>query len=175
MEQEFLLNEDMLWDYADGFLSREEKMRVDEYLHLNPEYRRRLDAILAEKKSLAALPLDRPSTGFADRVMAAWVAEQTGNRQGAADRGKDWIIYAIAGVMGVFILLPILLILFSAGSIGPAVIPQEYIPPAQSIPWGEIFTHPAMRFGLPLALLFVSFRFLDQYLHQKKLLVRLQA
>lgn len=174
MEQPFLLTDDMLWDYADGFLSPEEKIRVDEYLRSHSEHRSRLDAILAEKRSLAALPMERPVTGFADRVMAAWVAEQTSSRQHAADRGKDWMIYAIAGAMGFFMLLPILLMIISAASLGTDVVPAEYLP-TQAIPWGEMFTHPAMKFGLPLVLLFFCFRFLDQYLQQKKVLARLQA
>lgn len=165
----------MLWDYADGFLSPEEKIRVDEYLHGNPEHRSRLDAIMAEKRMLAALPTERPDIGFADRVMAAWVAEQTGHRQLSADRGKDWIIYAIAVAMGVFMLLPILLIFFSAASIGTEVVPSEYLPQTPAIRWADIFTHPVMRFGMPLVLLFFCFRFLDQYLQQKKVLARLQA
>ena len=75
MENNFLLTEDMLWDYADGFLPQEEKMQVDAYLRRHPEHQSMLDTILAEKKAFAALPMDRPKPGFTDRVMAAWVAE----------------------------------------------------------------------------------------------------
>ncbi|MCC6279103.1 MAG: hypothetical protein IT262_00780 [Saprospiraceae bacterium] len=169
MDNNFLLTDDMLWDYADGFLAREEKMQVDAYLSQNPEHRSRLDAILAEKRAFSALPLDRPKAGFADLVMAAWVAEQSGNPSLATNKGKDWIIYCIAAAMGFFILLPIVLIIVSAPTVSTDIIPAEYIPQAPAIPWVKIFTSPIMRFGMPLTLLFFCFRFLDQYLQQKKM------
>ena len=175
MENNFLLTEDMLWDYADGFLVPEERMQVDAYLRQHPEHQSRLDTILAEKRVFAALPLDRPKAGFADRVMAAWVAEQSGNRSLAPQKGRDWIIYCIAAAMGIFMLLPIVLIAISAPTIGTDIIPAEYLPQTPVIPWVKIFTSPVMRFGLPLSLLFFCFRFLDQYLQQKKMLERLQA
>lgn len=175
MEQPFVLTEDMLWDYADGFLSPEEKMRVDAYLQQHPEQAPRLDAITAEKKLFAALPTERPNAGFADRVMAAWVSEQAGSRQMAATPGKDWIIYSIAAAMGLFLVLPILLIFFSNPAGATDVIPAEYMPQTPVIPWAEIFSGPVLRFGVPLALMLFSFRFLDQYLQQKKMLAKLQA
>lgn len=175
MENNFLLTEDMLWDYADGFLPQEEKMQVDAYLRRHPEHQSRLDAILGEKNAFAALPMDRPKPGFADRVMAAWVVEQSANPSLSSEKGKDWIIYGIAAAMGFFILLPIVLLAISAPAISIDMIPAEYIPETPVIPWGKLFTSPAMRFGLPLTLLFFCFRFLDQYLQQKKMLVRLQA
>ena len=175
MENNFLLTEDMLWDYADGFLAQEDKMKVDAYLRQYPEQQARLDVILNEKRGFAALPLERPKAGFADRVMAAWVAEQTGSPSVAPDKGKDWIIYCIAAAMGFFILLPIVLIAISAPANATDIIPAEYMPQAPVVPWGKIFTGPVMRFGLPLTLLFFCFRFLDQYLQQKKMLERLRA
>lgn len=175
MEQKFLLTEDMLWDYADGFLSSEEKIRVDEYLRQSPEYQSMLDTILAEKRAMRAVPSERPSAGFADSVMAAWVAEQVGQRQLSGDKGKDWIAYAIAIAMGTFIFLPIVLMLFSAGSGNIEAVPVPYLQKTPNIPWATIFTHPAMRIGLPLMLVYFSFRFLDQYLQQKKLLARLHV
>lgn len=165
----------MLWDYADGFLSPEEKRQVDEYLQQHHEEMPRLDAILAEKKHFTALPPERPNAGFADRVMAAWVSEQAGSRQFVAPKGKDWIIYSIAVAMGLFLLLPILMIFLSAPASATDVIPAQYMPQTPVIPWAGIFTSPVMRFGLPLVLLFFSFRLLDQYLQQKKMLAKLQA
>ena len=175
MEQPFVLTEDMLWDYADGFLSPEEKTRVHEYLLLHPEQMSRLDAIADEKRRFASLPTERPNAGFADRVMAAWVSEQAGSRQIVAGKGKDWVVYSIAAAMGLFLLLPILLIFISAPASATDLIPAEYLPQTPTIPWTEIFASPVMRFGMPLVLLFFSFRFLDQYLQQKKMLAKLQA
>jgi hypothetical protein len=169
MDNNFLLSEDMLWDYADGFLDQADKMQVDAYLQLHPEHQSRLDTIVAEKRAFSALPLDRPKSGFADRVMAAWVAEQSGQASLATDKGKDWIIYCIAAAMGFFILLPIILMAISAPAMSTDIIPAEYIPEVPAIPWGKIFTSPVMRIGLPLTLLFFCFRFLDQYLQQKKM------
>lgn len=174
MENNFLLTDDMLWDYADGLLHPEEKVQVDHYLRQHPEHQTRLNTILAEKRAWTALPLDRPNAGFADRVMAAWVAEQSKNPGLVPNKGRDWIIYCIAAAMGFFILLPIVLLLLAAPS-NMGIISTEYIPQTPVILWGEIFLSPVMRFGLPLTLMFFCFRFFDQYLQHKKMLGRLQA
>ncbi len=173
MEPSFVLTEDMLWDYADGFLSAAEKAQVDDYLRQHPEHHARLDAIMAEKRNFSALALEHPNAGFADRVMAAWATEQGGKTDFSADKSRDWIIYGIGGLLAVFLLLPIAMIFVSAPDAAPMGIdPSSYIP---EIPWEQIFSGPVARFGMPLALLFFAFRFLDQYLQQKKVLAQLQV
>lgn len=175
MENNFLLTEDMLWDFADDLLAPEDRVKVDAYLLQHPEQQARIDAILAEKRVFAALPTEQPNTGFADRVMAAWVSEQARNQSVALNKGKDWIIYSIAAVMGLFVLMPIVLMVISAPAVPTDIIPAQYLPQTQDIPWGKLFTNPIARFALPMALLFFSFRFLDQYLQQKKMLGQLQS
>jgi hypothetical protein len=173
MEPSFELTEDMLWDYADGLLSPAEKTQVDKYLDVHPEQRAMLDAIVAEKRHFSALPLEHPDAGFADRVMAAWATEQSGKTDISSDKSRDWIIYGIGGLLAVFLLLPIAMIFVSAPDAAPMGIdPSSYIP---EIPWEQIFSGPVARFGMPLALLFFAFRFLDQYLQQKKVLAQLQV
>lgn len=173
MEPSFVLTEDMLWDYADGFLSAAEKAQVDDYLRQHPEHHARLDAIMAEKRNFSALALEHPNAGFADRVMAAWATEQGGKTDFSADKSRDWIIYCIGGVLAGILVLLIAMVLASAPESAPMGIePSDYIP---EVPWAKIFSGPIARFGMPLALLFVGFRFLDQYLQQKKVLAQLQV
>ncbi|MBL7780938.1 MAG: hypothetical protein JNM22_06950 [Saprospiraceae bacterium] len=173
MEQSFVLTEDMLWDYADGFLSPVEKAQVDDYLRQHPEQHARLDAIMAEKRNFSALALEHPDAGFADRVLAAWATEQGGKADLSAEKSRDWIAYGIGGLLAGFLFLLIVLIFASAPEATPMGIePTDYIP---SIPWAKIFSSPIARFGMPFALLFVGFRFLDQYLQQKKVLAQWQA
>lgn len=173
MEQSFVLTEDMLWDYADGFLSPAEKAQVEDCLRRTPEHRERLDAIMAEKRNFSALSLEHPDAGFADRVLAAWTAEQAGKADLSADKSRDWIAYGIGGLLTGFLFLLIVLIFNSAPDAAPMGIePTDYIP---EIPWAQIFSGPIARFGMPFALLFVGFRFLDQYLQQKKVLAQWQA
>ena len=128
MENNFLLTEDMLWDYADGFLPQEEKMQVDAYLRRHPEHQSMLDTILAEKKAFAALPMDRPKPGFADRVMAAWVAEQSANPSLSSEKGKDWIIWLIAAVFGLFLITPVVVMVAGAMQLSPEQLPAIAIP-----------------------------------------------
>ena len=91
MENKFLLTDEMLWDYADGFLSPAEKGQVEDYLRGNPEWKARLDMIQAEKRELFSMTLEAPNPGFADRVMAAWAAEQRAPAvcDGLCDRWLD--------------------------------------------------------------------------------------
>lgn len=162
MENNFLLTDNMLWDYADGFLSPEEKKQVDAYLHLHPEWKAHLDAILKDKKAFADLSPDRPDAGFSDRVMAAWTVEHV--RSKATKPGTDWIVRTIAIVFGFFVLVPVFMIIFSAVQISPSELIPFEMPALPQVNWAGIMGHPAMHYTVYLGLTFLFLRLLEKYL-----------
>ncbi|MBK7937462.1 MAG: hypothetical protein IPJ82_10385 [Lewinellaceae bacterium] len=170
MENNFFLTEDILWDYADDFLSAEDKIRVDSYLEQHPEWRERLEAIQAEKRAFSALPLEKPGPAFSDRVMAAWASEQAHARAASAATGKDRIIYLISAVFGMFILSALVM----AGIQGaPAKLPVD-LPQAPAVDWVEIFSNPVFHYGLYLILILLGLKVVDQYLHQRHMLDKMK-
>ena len=93
----FLLNDALLWDYADGLLDPTAKQQVDAYLKQHPEWKARLEMVLAEKKALfGAHALEKPFPGFSDHVMAAWTTGQVEAFAASAKaKGRDWIVYGV--------------------------------------------------------------------------------
>ena len=167
MENKLLLTDDMLWDYADGFLDAAEKQRVENYLRLNPEGQARLETILAEKRELFSLPLESPDPGFADRVMAAWAAEQVHVR--AKAKGKDWIIWLIAGVFGLFLLTPVVVMVVAALQLSPEQVPSIAIPEMPAVDWSFWANNSFLQYGLLLTAVLLGLRFLDKYLQHRRL------
>jgi anti-sigma factor RsiW len=164
MEHNPLLNDDLLWDYADGFLSPEEKAQADDYLQRHPEVRQRLNVIEAEKKALFSLPLEKPNPGFADRVMAAWAVEQVHVRASKSG-GRDWIVMAVAAVFGVFILVPFVLLVGGLLQNG-APEPSFQMPQIPAVDLAPLLSAPFVRYGLYLTLAFLTLRLIDRYLHK---------
>jgi len=167
MENHFLLTDDMLWDYADGFLSDKEKKQVEAYLAQHPEWSIRLETILAEKQELAALPLTAPMHGFSDRVMAAWAAERVQSK--AEAKGDDWIVRLIAVVFGLFILVPTVVMVVAALQLSPAEataidVPQVSLP---AIPVEDWVVSAVVQYGLLLAFVVIGLRFLDKVLQHR--------
>jgi hypothetical protein len=169
MENNNWLNEDLLWDYADDLLAPDDKVKVDAYLRQHPEWQERLNAIMAEKRALFALPLELPRPNFADSVMAAWTAEQV--RVHAADPAKrrDWIIYAIAGVFALFILAPIVTIVVAAMQVSPdALLPANTpIPDVTSIDWSMLLGNSMLHYATYLGLTFVLLRFVEKFVQHR--------
>lgn len=172
MENNFLLTDDLLWDYADGFLTAEEKTRVDAYLRQHPEWRERLDAVLAEKRAFHAMPLEKPRPGFSDKVMAAWAAETHAAYSASGGKGKDWIVYLISAVMGLFICAAFVVAGMQAA---PAQLPVE-LPKvaAYQYEWENIFGNKALQYGLFFVLALITLKFVEKYLEQRKMLERLK-
>lgn len=167
MKDTLMLSDDMLWDYADGFLDAAEKQRVEDYLRLNPEWQARLEIILAEKREMFSLPLESPDPGFADRVMAAWAAEQVHVR--AKAKGRDWMIWLIAGVFGLFLLTPVVVMVVAALQLSPEQIPSIAIPEMPAIDWSIWVNNSFLQYGLLLTIVLVGLRFLDKYLQHRRL------
>ncbi len=166
-----MLTDDLLWDYADDFLTAEEKIRVDAYLRKYPEWQERLDAILVEKRALHAMPLEKPRPGFSDRVMAAWAAE-THAAYTAPGKGKDWIIYLISAVLGLFICTAFVVAGMQAA---PTELPLE-LPKvsAYNYDWSIVFGNQAVQYGLYLVLAVMVLKFVEKYLEQRKMLEKLK-
>lgn len=167
MNNHLLLTDDLLWDYADGFLDAVEKQRVDAYLNQHPEWRARLDLILEEKSALASIPLAKPQVGFSDRVMAAWAAEHV--QTIAKDKGKDWIISAIALVFGLLVCVPFVVMVISVLLSAPVSAPAVTVPKEIFSDWDKVLGSPALQYALYLVLAVSLLRFLERFLQHRKL------
>lgn len=166
MAQENFLNDDLLWDYADGLLSEEQRMQVDALLRLQPEAQLRLDAILAEMRALKALPLGKPDAGFADRVMAAWVGEQALGR--VQKRGNDWIVWSVSLVFSLVVLFTIFSMLYSLIAYGSPELPETVsVPELPQYDLTGVLTHPLFRYGSLLLMSVLFLRLLDKFLYRK--------
>lgn len=159
MENNFLLTDEMLWDYADGFLSEGEKLQVEAYLQQHPEQRSRMDAVMAEKSAFLKMSLEKPRTGFSDRVMAAWVSEQ---HIKVPEKARDWVVSAIAG--GFLLVLTVMAVCTIA--LSPSMEPVS-LPEVPVVDWAGMFDSPAARYALMLVLAFLGLQILDKYLQQR--------
>lgn len=174
MDNHFLLTDDLLWDYADDFLPADEKQRVDAYLRQHPEWQKRLDALLAEKRALRELPLESPRPGFAESVMAAWAVEQVQVNTKVALRKKDWVVYAVTGVFGLFILGAVIaLVVALLQSAAPVELPDTgfSLPSAESV--GSTLNSQAVQYAVLLGLGLTFLVFMEKYFHQRRVLSQL--
>ncbi len=171
MNNNSILNDERLWDYADGLLSGEEKTLVEAYIRQHPEWQERLDALLAEKRAWADLPLEQPDRGFADRVMAAWAAEQVQERAQAAPKKRDWIVYAVAGAFGLLILVPLMTIVLSGLSSAALPVNEIQLPDVSQIT--QLFSQSAVQFASLMGAAIGLLMLLDKYLHQRQAIQQL--
>ncbi|MCC6413728.1 MAG: hypothetical protein IT270_18920 [Saprospiraceae bacterium] len=163
MNNNFQITEDLLWDYADGFLSSEEKHQVEAFLGQHPEWQQRLQAIRGEQQALFNVPMEKPRADFADRVMASWATEMVHNHAKNKAKGRDWIIIAIAAVFGLFILTPIVVMVVAAlQSSAPEVSNQ-----ITSVDWGTLATTPVVQYASYLGLTFLTLRFAEKWFTQR--------
>ena len=171
MENNFILTDDILWDYADGFLGGEEKLRVEAYLRQHPERNSRLEAILAEKRAFSAIPLENPDTGFAQKIMAAWSAEQAPEKAMGVVKGtgRDWILWGIAAAFGLMIAVPFLISPAAVPAEFTFQIPEEYIPRVPTFDWAGFLSSAWLRNTLLLLTAFIGLKILDKYLQVRSL------
>ncbi|HLP93698.1 MAG TPA: hypothetical protein VK168_06655 [Saprospiraceae bacterium] len=171
MEHKFMLTDDLLWDYADGFLSPEETRQVADFLQKHPEYQARLDQIHAEKRAFANLPLENADSGFAQQVMSAWAAEQQPAVATAKNKGNDWIFWAASSVIALLVFLPFLLPSKSAAPAKPLEIPEKWNPQWElpSYDWAGLFGNNTTYFLLLATLALLSLKLLDKYLQVRHL------
>ncbi|MBC7774215.1 MAG: hypothetical protein H7246_02155 [Phycisphaerae bacterium] len=168
MENNFMLTDDLLWDYADGFLEGDEKLRVDAYLRQHPEQQARLEAIMAEKRAFSGLTLEKPNAGFAQQVIAAWAAEQAPAKalQPLKAKGHDWILWGIAAAFGLMIAVPFLMAPTAAPAEFAFRVPEEYIPQIQvpTFDWVGFISSAWLRNTVLLTMAFMGLKILDKYL-----------
>ncbi|MDO8971248.1 MAG: hypothetical protein Q7U74_11205 [Saprospiraceae bacterium] len=173
MENHFMLTDELLWDYADGFLNGEEKLRVEAYLQQNPAQNARLEAILNDKRNFLSLDLERPQNGFAQQVMAAWATEQAAAKIPATAKaaGRDWILWSITAAFGLMILVPFWFSRSAASTGLDLEIPAEYVQQIQvpTVDWTGIFSSAMLQNALLLGLAFMSLKLLDKYLQVRNL------
>lgn len=169
MNNNFMLTDDLLWDYADGLLSAADKNLADAYLRLHPEWQERLDALLAEKRAFASLPLEKPDAGFADRVLAAWASEQVTTR--VVRQEKDWIVYAVAAAFALLVLTPIIVLLATALPALTLQMPELQLPSADQL--GQLLAQPAVYYGALVVVAVTFLMFLEKYFHQRRILADL--
>jgi hypothetical protein len=164
MDNHFLMTDDMLWDYADGLLTAPEKEQVDAYLHQHPEWQSRLDVVLLDRKAFSAFPLDKPDTGFADKVMAAWAVEHVHSK--ATRPGNDWIVRLIAIVFGTFILAPLVMV-FAMATTGGEDTPVRWQLDLPSVDLASWLSHPALHYSLYLVITYLALSLVEKFIRRQ--------
>ena len=176
MENNFLLTEDMLWDYVDDLLNEEDRRMVESYLSQHADQRARVDHIRQEKMALSALPFEKPDRLFADRVLAAWAGEQVQTFAATAPPARrDWVVHAIAASLGVFLLAPLMVLVVVAFQAAPAVpvqLPTVKYPSVDE--FSALMSNQALQFGLIAVPVILSLFLLDKYLHQRRVIDQLR-
>jgi anti-sigma factor RsiW len=175
MKEPFLMTEDLLWDYADGLLDEPTATALLAYLQQHPDWQLQLDTIVADRKALLSMPLDKPRADFSSRVMAAWAMEQM--TQKVRQPRKDWISYGIAALFGLFILGGIAMIIVALAQNAlpetPAVI-ADYTKKINidlnrfNIDFNKVMlllTHPMWQYFLYFGLTFALLHLLDRRLN----------
>ena len=96
-----ILNKEILWDYADDFLTAAEMQEVKTLLAQQPEWQTELESILAEKSLFAQTPLFSPDANFSSQVLEAFQSTQV-VYEAPKYKVLNWLFFA-------FILLNVLL------------------------------------------------------------------
>ena len=113
------------------------------------------------------MPLDKPRAGFADAVMAAWVAEQAHALATVPGKRHDWILFSIAGVMGALLMGALVLGIGMTPAMPALNLPAQYVPQVPVIDWASLLESASLRYGLLLMLAVLTLQFLDKYLQQR--------
>jgi anti-sigma factor RsiW len=169
-----MITEEMLWNYADGLLTEAEKLMVEAHLTQYPEDRVKLEAVLAEKRAFAALPLENPRAGFADGVMAAWAATQAQTLVAKPGKSRDWILVALAVLMGALLLGALLLGIGLAPAMPAVSVPDQYMPQMPVVDWATLLESATLRYGIILTIAVLMLQILDKYLQQRNKLTMAQ-
>lgn len=168
MNTPFILTDDMLWDLADGLLTGPEKIRVEAYLAQNLTATQQFQAILNEKKQLKQQPLEVPQTTFSQQVMAAWVAEQPNlSTQSSANKGRDWIFWALLLALGGVFTIPFWLVA-GANSVPTTLqMPTDYTLELPQVDLSALASLAWLRNLSILVLSYMGLMILDKYLQVK--------
>ncbi|HNG90708.1 MAG TPA: hypothetical protein PK858_10905, partial [Saprospiraceae bacterium] len=157
------INEELLWDYADGLLSPSDHAQLETLLRTDPLWQDRLQEVLALRAQLHAMPLEKPRPGFADAVLAAWATERMEAYQPPPNR--DWMVFGVAGAFTLFIFGALLTVIARMPIPDPADLPLQLphldVPQWDVSRWipSDFSVHPI----LPMALVLITFLLLNQY------------
>lgn len=165
-----MLTDELLWDYADGFLSGDAKTQVENLLKTQPDAQQRLEQIMKEKRAFSGLTLEKPDSDFAKKVMGAWAAEQAPAKRASKAGHKDWIFWGASGILVALMFVPFLLAP-DAPPAEPVRIPEKFIPQV-SVPtydWAGLLNSSSLQFLLMATLALLSLKLLDKYLQVKHL------
>lgn len=165
--QPFILSDDLLWDYVDGLLTDAERKRLEAYLTEHPEWMARLQAVETDRSLLQSVPLEAPPQGFASGVMGAWNSLLTPTVE-----SPDWIIRGIGAVFGLFILLPLVILIFNGLHIKNSVFS---VPGMPSVDWLALFSHPVLQYGLYFGFTLLALRLLSAVLSQYRVMHKMMV
>ncbi|MFN0016338.1 MAG: anti-sigma factor family protein [Saprospiraceae bacterium] len=173
MNSTFFLTDDILWDYADGFLDASQQQEVEKHLRLHPEWQTHLQAILDEKREMSSLPLETPKPGFADRVMAAWAAEHV--TKTVQSKSNDWVVRCIALAFVLFILAPAILMIVAALRMPATQIPGIDLPQVSlpAVEWSALFGSSFLQIGFLLVFVFFALRLFEKMVLQRLVVQKL--
>ena len=154
MKEQFQINEEMLWDYADGLLPEAETAFVRDVLESSEQWSAVLADIQAQKQLFSELPKQSPRMGFSANVMAAWNSEQSKVAQRRAK--KDHLLQGVFWFMGTMLvgwLLIFVYALFRSGSLGIEIPP---ITVATSFTQHPAYLYSLLLVGLVLVVLIMD-------------------
>lgn len=161
-DQPFILSDDLLWDYTDGLLADAEHKQLEAYLAEHPDWMARLQAVEADRRLLQSIPLETPPQGFATAVMGAWNGLST-----PPVESPDWVIRGIGVLFGLFILLPLGLMIFSGLRIKNS---SFSVPNMPNVDWLALFSHPVLQYGLYFGFTLLALRLLSAVLAQYRVM-----
>lgn len=169
------MNNELLWDFADGLLDPTEHAAVEAQLQSDPALRAQLADVERERALLlAAVPLESPRPGFTDGVMAAWVAEQMGEKGRIQHDSGTWRIWTVTLLLGGGVLLSLLTVLtlaFRSVKTTPINLPtpQWQLPTPPSADWWSSLTDSgSLQVAVCLALTVLLLRVADKFWLQRR-------
>ncbi|MFZ4635659.1 MAG: anti-sigma factor family protein [Saprospiraceae bacterium] len=166
-DQPFIISDDLLWDYVDGLLTDAENRLVKAYLAEHPDWMARLQAVETDRRLLQSIPLETPPPGFATAVMGAWNGLLT-----PAAESPDWVIRGIGLVFGLFILLPLGLLIAGGLRMDEKAFALPNMP---KVDWLALFSHPVLQYGLYFGFTLLALRLLSAVLAQYRLMHKMMV
>ncbi len=150
-----------LWDYADGLLSANEQVEMQQQLAEDTALQKRYKTVCEQRDMLREQVLLSPKSDFSSNVMQAWSLSQSIDLQEVESK-KDWTLRIITGFL---LSLLILLLGLTIYNLKGATIP--------SMP--SFSYKPIYMIGLAKLLGLSIVLFIDQYRHYKKQIALIEA
>lgn len=163
MENSMRLNDELLWDYVDGFLSPDAAQSLENLLRDAPAWQQRLVQIRQDKQALANMGLENPEIDLAGNVMRA--LRQEGLIGVKTDRtGNTWVLWLSAGILSLLMGACLITLVILAGQQSFTIAAPTF--PVEALL--DVLSMPAIHYSLYLAATFGLLQFLDKFLLQRK-------